>query len=728
MTTRVPVSTYRLQVSPDFDLAAATAVLPYLHDLGVDWVYLSPLLEAEPGSAHGYDVVAHDQVDAARGGAEGLAALSTEARRLGLGVLVDIVPNHVGVATPLHNAWWWDLLEKGRDSEFASAFDVDWELGGGKIRLPVLADGGLEELAMELPADDTHYEPVHWKVADHGLNYRRFFAVNTLAGLRVEDPSVFDATHVEIRRWFAEQLVDGLRVDHPDGLQDPGAYLRDLSVLTGEGYVLVEKILEPGEHLPASWATAGTTGYDALAMVDRVLTDPAGADRLPFADLDWHAMIHGTKRAVADGILGSETRRIVRDLSPERTEDDELVDAVAELLACFPVYRSYLPEGREHLDAAFATARTARPDLAEVFDRLEPVLHDPAQPAALRFQQTSGMVMAKGVEDCAFYRYPHLTSLTEVGGDPSEFSLSVAGFHEAMAARQRDWPHAMTCTTTHDTKRGEDVRARIAVLAEVPEVWASALDRLQTLAPVPDPPFGSLLWQAVLGAWDGDDPDLRPRLHAYAEKAMREAGDRTTWTAPDEAYEREVHAAVDAAFDSTEVRAVLDELLAVVAGPGRSNALAAKLLALAVPGVPDVYQGSELWEQSLVDPDNRRPVDFDLRRSVLDGDRDHPAAAKLRLVRELLRLRRDRRELFSGYTPVSASGPSSEHVLALDRGGVVAVATRLPVGLAGGGGWGDTRLDLPSGTWRDVLTDRPADPALASLLDTLPVALLVKED
>ncbi len=723
----MPVSTYRLQISPDFDLAAATAVLPYLRDLGVDWVYLSPLLEAEPGSAHGYDVVAHDRVDAARGGPEALAALSAEARRLELGVLVDIVPNHVGVATPKVNAWWWDLLSHGLSSQYADAFDVDWELGGGKVLLPVLDDRGREALAMELPDDDTHYEPVHWKVADHGLNYRRFFAVNTLAGIRVEEPWVFDASHAEIRRWFAEGLVDGLRVDHPDGLRDPGGYLRDLAALTDGAYVLVEKILEPGEQLLSSWATAGTTGYDALGMVDRVLTDPAGADRLPFADLDWQAMTHGTKRAVADGILGSETRRIVRDLSPERTDDPTLVDAVAELLACFPVYRSYLPEGREHFDHAFGAARAARPDLAEAFDRLEPVLADPAHPAALRFQQTSGMVMAKGVEDCAFYRYPRLTSLTEVGGDPSEFSLSVAEFHEAMTTRQRDWPHAMTCTSTHDTKRGEDVRARIAVLAEVPEVWAAALDRLQTLAPVPDPAFGCLLWQAVLGAWDGDDPDLRPRLHGYAEKAMREAGDRTTWTAPDTDYERAVHAAVDAAFDDAGVHEVLDELLAVVAGPGRSNALAAKLVALTIPGVPDVYQGSELWEQSLVDPDNRRPVDFDLRRAVLAGE-DHPAAAKLRLVREVLRLRRDRSELFSGYTPVGAEGPSADHVLAFDRGGVLAVATRLPVGLAGGGGWGDTRLDLPAGSWRDVLTGRPADASLAALLDTQPVALLVKEE
>ncbi len=724
--SRTPVSTYRLQISADFDLLAATRLLPYLHDLGVDWVYLSPLLEAEPGSNHGYDVVAHDRVDASRGGAEGLAALSAEARRLGLGVLVDIVPNHVGVATPKHNAWWWDLLAHGRDSEHATTFDVDWELADGKVRLPVLDDRGREALALELPEDDTHYEPVHWTVADHGLNYRRFFAVNTLAGVRVEEPRVFDATHAEIRRWFADGLVDGLRVDHPDGLRDPGAYLRDLAALTGGGYVLVEKILEPGEHLPGSWATAGTTGYDALALVDRVLTDPAGADRLPFADLDWPAMIHGTKRAVADGILGSETRRIVRELPEAYVEPVETaVDAVAELLACFPVYRSYLPEGREHLDAAFAAARAARPDLASSFDALEPVLADPAQPAALRFQQSSGMVMAKGVEDCAFYRYPRLTSLTEVGGDPSEFALSVAEFHDAMAVRQRDWPHAMTCTSTHDTKRGEDVRARIAVLAEVPEVWATALDRLQALAPMPDPAFGCLLWQAVLGTWDGDDPDLRARLHAYAEKAMREAGDRTTWTAPVPDYEDAVHAAVDAAFDSAEVCEVLDELLAVVNGPGRSNALAAKLVALAMPGVPDVYQGSELWETSLVDPDNRRPVDFDLRRAVLAGDADHPAAAKLRLVHEVLRLRRDRG--LEGYAPVDATGTAADHVLAFDRGGVVAVATRLPVGLAGRGGWGDTRLTLPEGRWRDVLTDRPASESLASLLDTHPIALLVRE-
>ncbi|MCW2813838.1 MAG: treY, partial [Nocardioides sp.] len=283
--------------------------------------------------------------------------------------------------------------------------------------------------------------------------------------------------------------------------------------------------------------------------------------------------------------------------------------------------------------------------------------------------------------------------------------------------------------STHDTKRGEDVRARITVLSEVPERWTEALSRLQAAAPVASEAFASLLWQAVLGAWDATDPDLRARLHAYAEKAMREAGDHTTWTAPDEAFEATVHAAVDAAFDDETVRAVLDDLLQVVVDPGWTNALTAKLVALTVPGVPDVYQGSELWEQSLVDPDNRRPVDFDLRAALLaDASLDHPARAKLLVTSSALRLRRDRPELFTTYDAVAADGDSAAHVVAFDRGGVITVATRLPLGLAARGGWGDTTLRLPPGSWRDVLTDWPTDGALSALLSTYPVALLVKED
>jgi (1->4)-alpha-D-glucan 1-alpha-D-glucosylmutase len=767
---RTPVSTYRLQITAEFDLFAATERLQYVRDLGVDWVYLSPILAAEPGSSHGYDVVAHDRVDESRGGAEGLAALSVEARRLGLGVLVDIVPNHMGVATPTENAWWWDLLRRGRDSEHAAAFDIDFDAGGGKVRIPVLGDDGLGGVHVDATAGvvryhdhtfplaagtsspaDQHYELVHWTNADHDLNYRRFFAVNTLAGVRVEVPDVLADSHVEIRRWFDEGLVDGLRVDHPDGLRYPKSYLDDLAEITGGAYVLVEKILEPGETLPTSWATSGTTGYDALGHVDRVLTDPAGQTalddletKLRGAPIDWAAMIHDTKRAVADGILGSEVRRIAREISAvleargaakTTLETTRLVDAVAELLACFPVYRSYLPEGREHLDLALADARVRRPDLARTLAALEPVLGDPDADPAKRFQQTSGMVMAKGVEDCAFYRWSRLTSLNEVGGDPSAFALGIDEFHDAMAVRQAEWPHAMTTLSTHDTKRGEDVRARITALAEIPHVWETHLDLLLTRAPVPDRGFGSLLWQAILGAW----PASRERLHGYAEKAMREAGDRTTWTRPDRTHEKAVRAAVDAAFDDESVCRVLAELLAHVVAPGWSNSLAAKLVALTMPGVPDVYQGSELWEQSLVDPDNRRWVDLDLRADLLSavrdgsllpltGGEDDTGGAKLLVTHRALTLRRDRPELFTTYEPLRATGSAADHVLAFDRGGAVTVATRLPIGLQRSGGWGDTELELPDGEWGDVLSGRATGVRLADVLEQYPVALLVRSE
>ena len=736
--SKVPTNTYRLQVRESFDLHQAARRLPYLRELGVDWVYLSPLLEAEPGSDHGYDVVRHDRIDPARGGREGFDALVAEARRLGLGVLVDIVPNHMGIATPEVNAWWWDLLDQGRGSRYAEAFDVDWEFGGGKVRVPVVGDddeGSIERTEAgvryhdhRFPAGDG-FELVSWRAADDRLNWRRFFAVNTLAGIRVEEPWVLEESHVEIKRWFDEGLVDGLRVDHPDGLRAPETYLADLAEMTGGAYVLVEKILEPGEDLPSSWATAGTTGYDVLGLIDRVLTDPAAEHALPGSELDYVEMVHATKRAVADGNLGSEVRRVVRELPPLDVPEEQLVDAVAELVACFPVYRSYVPDGLEHLDTALADARARRTDLAAAFDALAPVLADPAQPAAPRFEQTSGAVMAKGVEDCAFYRFNRLTSLNEVGGDPGHFSVEPTAFHDAMVERQASWPHAMTTLSTHDTKRGEDVRARITVLSEVPGQWTEALARLQAAAPVASEGFASLLWQAVLGAWDAGDPDLRARLHAYAEKAMREAGDATTWTAPDERFEASVHAAVDAAFDDDTVREVLDGLLATVVEPGWSNALAAKLVALTAPGVPDVYQGSELWEQSLVDPDNRRPVDFDLREALLDDTSlAHPARAKLLVTSSALRLRRDRPELFTTYAGIEAEGDSAAHVLSFDRGGAITVATRLPLGLAARGGWGDTTLRLPEGSWRDVLTDWPTDGSLASMLTTYPVALLVKED
>ena len=760
----VPISTYRLQIRAGFDLHAAAELAGYMQDLGIDWVYVSPLLEASEGSDHGYDVVDFSRIDPARGGPEGLLELAESARARGMGILVDIVPNHVGVGVPRENAWWWDVLTNGRDSRYAEAFDIDWDAGGGRLRIPVLGDpstgsgqatddlsivdGELDYFGLRFPIapgtgegtpsevhDRQHYELVDWRRADSELNYRRFFAINSLAAVRVEVPWVFDESHAKIIRWVTEGLVDGVRVDHPDGLLDPGAYLDDLARATGSTYVLVEKILEGDEALPPHWQVAGTTGYDALADIERVLVDPEGRSRLSrFAsDLHdktapaWADLIHDTRRAIADGILNSEVRRIAR-LIPEIPA---AADAIAEIAACFPVYRTYLPHGAEHLTAAMDDARTRRSDLGETFDALEPVLFDISHPAAQRMQQTTGMIMAKGVEDTAFYRYSRLASLTEVGGDPAEFSINLAQFHERQEKRQASHPASLTALSTHDTKRGEDVRARIDVLSEIPEEWTKAVERWRERVPVGDGPFENLLWESIVGAW----PASRGRLYDYAIKASREAGVSTTWIEPNEEFEKRLAALVDAAFDDEILAADLTSLVARVSQPGWSNSLAAKLIQITAPGVPDVYQGSEFWETSLVDPDNRRPVDFEARRATLaelDAGAlppiDESGAAKLLVTSRALRTRRDRQELFTRYVPLTVVGEAADHAIAFDRGGAVTIATRLPVGLAERGGWGDTTILLPSREMQNVITgDRfeGGELRVGDILNRYPVALLV---
>ncbi|WP_136035278.1 malto-oligosyltrehalose synthase [Microbacterium sp. K35] len=777
--TRRPLSTYRLQISRDLPLDAAAELAPYLADLGASWVYVSPLLAAVHGSTHGYDVVDHTRVDADRGGEAGLERFAAAAHDAGLGVLVDIVPNHVGVAVPRQNPWWWEVLRLGRQTRRAAAFDIDWAAGGGRILLPLLGsapdearangelvvdatpaadapDGVLRYFEHELPlapgtaalADDLprllaaqHYELRYWEDQNTDLTYRRFFAVSELAGVRVELPDVFADSHREILRWLREGLADGLRVDHPDGLVDPGGYLEQLADATGRAYTLVEKILEPGEALPAWWRTDGTTGYDALAELDRLFVDRDGVAALDRLDarlraetglppaLAWPDLIHDTKRMIADTLLVAEVRRLVRTLPRGIVHAD---DALAELVACFPVYRAYLPEGSEHLRAAFAEARRRRPDLDAAFTELEPLLRDTSLEVAQRFPQVTGAVMAKGVEDTAFYRYTRLGTLTEVGADPSIPAVTVEEFHEAQRARLAAWPYSMTTLSTHDTKRSEDVRARLAVLSEVPERWAEVLEELRAVATTGHGPLDALLWQAAVGAW----PIPSERLLAYATKAAREAAERTTWQRPDAAFEEGL-AAVAQAVEG-DAAPILDRFVAEIAGHGRSNSLAAKLLQLTGPGVPDVYQGSELWDLSLVDPDNRRPVDFALRARMLrelDAEVargilppiDDSGAAKLLVTSRALRLRRDNPELFRFYRPAVVEGAAAEHAVAVHRGGATAIATRLPVGLARRGGWGDTVMMRPDIPGTDLLTGRriaPGPVRLAELLDTYPVALI----
>ncbi len=787
-----PVSTYRLQIRPSFDLDAAADLVPYLRELGVDWVYLSPILQAAAGSEHGYDVVDPTRVDESRGGAAGLARLAEAARAAGLGILIDIVPNHQGVADAMQNPWWRDVLTYGRASVHAAAFDIDWDFGDGAVSLPILGSpldevlaareltvspGGSEEelgfaryfdhvlplaegTAPAAATDDPdivravlarqHWRLAWWRDEAASLNYRRFFTITTLAGVRVEDPAVFDASHLEVLRWVREGLADGLRIDHPDGLADPGGYFDALDAATGSAYVIVEKILEHGEELPGWWAVDGTTGYDAMAGIDRVLVDPEGEADLDALDARLRAetglppltsyadLVHDAKRDVADTELRGEVARIARMIPADRRSeqgpgsDAKWVDAVAELLANFPVYRAYLPAGLAALVHAARETVRRRPDLTgAVWALVELLRRDPNGAFTRRFMQTTGPVMAKGVEDRVFYRYSRLSSLGEVGGDPSVFALDVAGFHDAAMRRQAAWPHTMTALTTHDTKRSEDVRARLAVLAEIPERWAAALERLRAIASTGHGPLDNLLWQAIVGAW----PAAPERLHAYAVKAAREAAERTSWADPDAAFEARIDDLVAAAHGRAVV--VVNEIVADIRTAGWSNSLSAKLLQLAGPGVPDVYQGTESWDLSLVDPDNRRPVDFTRRRRLLaDLDAgllppvDDTGAVKLLLTSRALRLRRDRPDLFTRYTPMTAAGSASHHAVAFDRGGALAVATRLPVGLARSGGWGDTVLLRHGGATVDVLTGRRftgGELPLSELLELYPVALLAAE-
>jgi (1->4)-alpha-D-glucan 1-alpha-D-glucosylmutase len=776
---RTPANTYRLQLDAEFTLDDAAELVPYLSTLGVDWIYLSPILQATEGSTHGYDVVDPTRVDESRGGRAGLERLAARAHQAGLGLLVDIVPNHVGVAVPRQNPWWWDVLSHGEGSRFAKFFDIDWAAGEGKLLLPVIGDadmptepgapirglevdreaGVLRYYDHEYPlapgsADDhdldvrdvhdaQHYELVHWRQGDWSLNYRRFFTVTELAGVRVEDPEVWDAAHAEILSWVRDGLVDGLRIDHVDGLRDPAGYLAKLRERTGV-YISVEKILEPGERLP-HWPFDGTTGYDALGEYDRVLVDDAGRDDLDEQSAalshhdvdDWETLVHGAKRFVTDGPLHAEIRRVARDLTGSAEPDARTIDALSEIAACFPVYRTYLPEGVEYLERAARDAADWRSDLGDEIERVADLLRDPDNPGALRFQQTSGMVMAKAVEDRSFYRYSRLTSLNEVGGDPSIFSLSLERFHELQAERQRDWPTTQTALTTHDTKRSEDVRARLDALSEVPELWRDSLEQLLEIAPISNPAFGNLLWQAIIGVW----PASRERLYAYAEKAAREAGDVTTWTEIDEGYEQQLRDAIDAAFDHPAARSIVANLVERLRRPGWSNSLSMKTLQLLAPGVPDVYQGTELWQHSLVDPDNRRPVHWVERRAALDAilqgarpqfddDLDPTGSVKLMLTVAGLRMRRELPSHFTEYTPLTATGSSADHLIAFDRGGVVVLATRLPVDLELGGGWHDTRLELPEGKWVDQFTGDSyrGEVAVAHLLEHLPVAMLVYTD
>ena len=805
-----PGSTYRLQLTPEFGFAEAADTADYLAHLGVTHAYLSPVLNAVPGSQHGYDVTDHARIRAELGGEEGFRALAKRLHARGLGIILDIVPNHMAMPADMSlNRQLWSVLRNGRDSPYATWFDIDWAAQDDRMLLPVLGgplESCLDDLRVEpsggpdgepvlryfdhvlplrpgtarLPMggllEAQHYRLTWWRDAATELNWRRFFDIATLIGIRVEDPAVFDATHEVIAGLVAEGLVDGLRVDHPDGLADPRGYLRRLAAATGGAWVVVEKILAADETLPSDWACAGTTGYDALRVVDGLFLDPdgggpltaeyarfcrdSGDDRLDrrFADVATRA-----KREIASGSLAAEVTRLARllcSLSPDTTEDDART-VLTEVLAAFPVYRAYVHPGEFPAEAAEAAVREAvdgarrrlpwrlrglAADLgAAALGSRRPVSGAAGRVGefAVRFQQTTGPVLAKGVEDTAGYRWSRLISLNEVGCDPDRFGAAPGEFHAAARRLAADWPATMTTLSTHDTKREEDVRARLAVLAEMPQEWGRQVRSWRDERSAVDPDTEYLLWQTVVGAW----PISGERLAGYLTKAIREAKRRTSWVSPDQEYEAAVLGLAARALDDPELAGSIAGFVARIAGDAAVNSLGAKLVQLTMPGIPDVYQGCEVAALSLVDPDNRREVRFARTRSDLtDLDADAGASlrgdlaggdlgvfsrAKLLVTSKALRLRRARPDWFAGdYEPLTASGPAAGHAVAFRRGGqAVTVATRLPVGLRRRGGWQDTALPLPGGAWANLLTGTvhqgPAIP-MTELTGRLPVALLVR--
>ncbi len=791
-----PGATYRLQLHREFGFEAAAGLAGYLAALGVTHVYLSPILQAAPGSMHGYDVVDHSRVCDDLGGEDGFRAMAAAFRRHGLGLVVDVVPNHMGIGAPESlNRQFWSVLAQGAGSRYAHWFDIDWAARDGRLLLPVLggpvaacaADLTVDRAAREpvlryfehelplapgtagLPLDELlaaqHYELADWRTASTELNWRRFFDITTLIGVQVQAPDVFAATHHVLLRLYHEGLIDGLRIDHPDGLADPRGYLRRLAEATGGGWVVTEKILTGDEELPADWDCAGTTGYDALGRIGGVFTDPAGAPPLTAAYVqltggpaEFEPVAAEARREIAYGSLAAEISRLAmvaaRTPIPALTaaSRDDLRAVLAELVCAVPVYRAYVVPGDPPpaasvtlLTGAAEQARGQLPEpLRPVLDALREVLLAPGTEVvtraelAVRFQQTCGPVTAKGVEDTAFYRWSRLTSLNEVGGEPGRLGLSPAGFHAFATRLAARWPATMTTLSTHDTKRGEDLRARLAVLAERPDEWAAAVTgwhrRALALGPAPEPDTEYLMWQTLAGAWPAE-PD---RLTEYLLKAMREAKTRTSWTDQDSAYEDSVTSLARAVLADPELAGSIADFVARIEPDARVCSLGTKLVQLTMTGVPDVYQGCELGSFSLVDPDNRRPVDFARRIALLATLDSGPSeaagldAGKLLVTSRALRLRREHPDWFAGpYQPLAASGPAAEHALAFARGGAaVTVATRLPVTLDRRGGWGGTSLSLPPGpaAWRDVLTGARHDGsrlALAQVTRRLPVALLI---
>ena len=836
-------STYRLQLrgpgaDPSgraFGFAEAAEQVPYLRSLGVSHLYLSPIFTAVHDSNHNYDVTDPTEINPELGGIEGLRTLAHVAHEAGLGLILDVVPNHLGVATPLKNRWWWDVLKHGQKSAFEGYFDIDWHEdngAAGKLGLPVLgAPGDEDKLELvhlgpeEFPdgvapegedvlryydsffplapgsyttlADDPRevyerqsYRLMFWR--DGVISYRRFFSVNGLAGIRQEDPLVFEHTHRVLRQLIAEDLIDGIRVDHPDGLTDPFEYLTRLRDLIGQDrWLVVEKILGVTEPLDPRLHVDGTTGYDALRELDGVFVNRAAEDTLSMLALQqsgstWDeraidAAAHQLKREVAGTELGAEVRRLVRAIrrdnfstAGQQVADEDLTSTVIELVAAIPVYRADYRSLSRITSTVIAEMARRFPSRNDALDLIAAALLAEGE-AKNRFAQVCGAVMAKGVEDTLFYRASRLVALQEVGGAPGRFGVGAAEFHLLQQERAHLWPLAMTTLTTHDTKRTEDTRARMLALTEVADEFAELVRQVIAIVPPPDTATAHFLFQNVLGVWpaDGEVTEaLRERLRVYAVKAVREAGVYSSWFDAQVGFERRTLDWVDALL-SGPAATMISEFVVRLDAAGVQVSLGRKVLQLAGAGIPDTYQGQEFMDFSLVDPDNRRFVDYTARDQALqqyisarqadhfelssylhaagtaDADTDTAAGlsglrgaaadrAKQLIIREGLHVRREYADVFlrGEHQAVFAVGEAHEHLIGLARGdaarsglSVIACATRMPLRLAARGGWGETTVQLPAGQWTDCFSGRAfaGTVRVAELFNVLPTALLVAQ-
>ncbi|MCU1223745.1 MAG: malto-oligosyltrehalose synthase [Edaphobacter sp.] len=895
---RIPGSTYRVQLHKDFTFDDAAGIAEYLRALGVSHVYCSPYLQAAPGSTHGYDVVSHQRVNDELGGAEAHDRFCARLAELGLGQVLDVVPNHMSLGK--ENRYWWDVLENGTSSRYASFFDIDWwpqeERLRDKVLVPILADqygrvlqaGGIKVVrvgnnfqvecagqtmpvspqslpailarASEYAKSDTlsfladsfgrlpapeyvdrrkilarhrdkvvlytllqrlcaeesgvcdaieqslaelngnldalddflnqqHYRLAYWKTADQQMSFRRFFDVNSLVGLRVEREHVFEETHALVLDWLQRGVLDGVRIDHPDGLRDPLEYMQRLRERAPEAWIVGEKILEPGEFLRESWPIQGTTGYDFLNAVGGVLVSQEGMAELTevyhaflgkgdSANLmDFHAIAHDKKINVTQEGLGSDVNRLtsmfVEICEAHRNQRDytqtEVRRAIREVAACHAVYRTYvLPareeitdEDRAYISQATECAKQKRQDIdGGLFDFLRDVLTmvvtgKQETEFLLRFQQFTGSVMAKGVEDTAFYCYNRLSSMCEVGNDPGRDGLSVEDFHAYNIKMQATHPMTMTTLATHDTKRSDDVRARLAVLSELPGRFSGAAHRWSRMNRVfrkeradgtemPDRNTEYLYYQTLIGAW----PLTVERAQEYMRKAAREAKQQTTWVANNKEFEEALDEFIARTLTSAPFLKELEQFVDRVKYAGWVNSLVQTLMKHTAPGVPDLYQGTELWDLSLVDPDNRRPVNYRLRQELLAElkeislqenvavrvmERAEEGLPKMWTIHQALALRRERPEWFgteAAYTPLAVEGAKSDHVIGYLRGDAVAtVVPRLTMKL--GGVWRRTTVTLPEGRWRNRMTKAIVDGgkvAVEGLLKDFPVALLVREE